>query len=133
MRELTTLKQAILARAAAARDDIRDIPDLEDGTLESALRDDGTDATSALKRRTKLLARVKWIRGQVEALEHALEGERGCSEVLQQIAAVRGTINGLAAQVMEDRLRAPSAGPKTTPQCRDSADELIELIRTYLK
>ena len=52
----------------------------------------------------KLLARVRRIRGQVEALERALEAETGCTAVLQQIAAVRGAMNGLMASVIEDHV-----------------------------
>lgn len=48
MRELTTFEQAILIGATAARDDVRDVPDLENGTLEGALRDDRANAASAL-------------------------------------------------------------------------------------
>jgi DNA-binding FrmR family transcriptional regulator len=83
--------------------------------------------------KTKLLARVRRIRGQVEALEHALEAERGCSEVLQQIAAVRGAINGLMAEVMEDHIEGHLLPAEDDAKRRRSADELIEVMRTYLK
>ena len=49
------------------------------------------------REKTKLLNRVRRIRGQMEAVERALEEERGCAEVLQLIAGVRGAINGLMA------------------------------------
>ncbi|MEG0880678.1 MAG: metal/formaldehyde-sensitive transcriptional repressor, partial [Janthinobacterium sp.] len=45
--------------------------------------------------KTRLLNRVKRIRGQVEGLERGLEEGRDCGEVLQLIAAVRGAVNGL--------------------------------------
>ena len=48
MSELAALEQAILIGAAAARDDVRDVPDFEDRTLERTLRDDSTDPSSAL-------------------------------------------------------------------------------------
>jgi hypothetical protein len=49
---------------------------------------------STAKEKHKLLARARRIRGQVEGLERGLEAEKGCAEVMQQIAAVRGAING---------------------------------------
>ena len=50
-----------------------------------------------IREKSKLLGRVRRIRGQVEALERALDAEKGCAEVLHQIAAVRGAINGVGA------------------------------------
>ncbi|WP_256093689.1 metal-sensing transcriptional repressor, partial [Pseudomonas putida] len=49
--------------------------------------------------------------GAVEAeffnglLEHDLEADPTCVAVLQQLAAVRGAINGLMAAVLESHLR----------------------------
>jgi len=64
-----------------------------------------------IREQTKLLGRVRRIRGQVEALERALEGEKGCAEVLHQIAAVRGAIHGLMAEVIEDHIQTHIASP----------------------
>lgn len=88
-----------------------------------------------IRERTKLLGRVRRIRGQVEALERALEAEKGCAEVLHQIAAVRGAMNGLMTEVIEDHIRTHVANPaiKGDAQRKEGADELIEVIRTYLR
>ncbi|MBW4052660.1 MAG: metal/formaldehyde-sensitive transcriptional repressor [Proteobacteria bacterium] len=87
------------------------------------------------REKSKLLSRVRRIRGQVEALERALESERGCAEILQQIAAVRGAINGLMVEVMEDHIQTHLANPQpgSDARRRDSADELVEVLRAYLK
>ncbi len=87
------------------------------------------------REKPKLLARVRRIRGQVEALERALEAERGGAEVLQQIAAVRGAINGLMVQVMEDHIETHVANPQIASDAkrREGADELIEVVRAYLR
>ena len=37
--------------------------------------------THTIREKTKLLARVRRIRGQVEAIERALDGEAGCEQV----------------------------------------------------
>jgi DNA-binding FrmR family transcriptional regulator len=83
----------------------------------------------------KLLARVRRIRGQVEALERSLETESGCAIVLHQIAAVRGAINGLMTEVLEGHIQTHIASPeiKSQKQRSEGADELIEVIRSYLK
>jgi DNA-binding FrmR family transcriptional regulator len=88
-----------------------------------------------IREKAKLLARVKRIRGQVEALERALESEKGCNEVLQQIVSVRGAMNGLMTEVIEDHVRTHIAGPAITTQAERTkgAEELIEVVRSYLK
>jgi DNA-binding FrmR family transcriptional regulator len=88
-----------------------------------------------VREKTKLLARVRRIRGQVEALERALETEKGCSEVLQQIVAVRGAMNGLMSQVIEEHVRSHIASPDITSNAERTrgADELIDVVRSYLK
>ena len=86
------------------------------------------------REKSKLLSRVRRIKGQVEALERALGAERGCAEILQQIAAVRGAINGLMVQVMEDHIQTHLADPQAESAARrDGADELVEVLRAYLK
>ena len=87
-----------------------------------------------IREKNKLLARVRRIRGQIEAVERALEGEIGCADVLQLIASVRGATNGLMAEVLEDHVRLHVADPALQPDSRRAgADELIEVVRTYLK
>ncbi|BDT58177.1 transcriptional regulator [Massilia varians] len=81
-----------------------------------------------------MLARVRRIRGQVEAIERALEAEAGCAEVLHLLAASRGAMNGLMAEVIEDHVREHLAARDLTEAERgEGADELLEVIRAYLK
>ncbi|MGA7537130.1 MAG: metal/formaldehyde-sensitive transcriptional repressor [Steroidobacteraceae bacterium] len=91
--------------------------------------------THTTRQKSKLLSRVRRIRGQVEALERALEAEQGCAEVLQQSAAVRGAINGLMLEVIEDHIETHLANPQITSDAkrREGADELIEVVRAYLR
>ena len=82
----------------------------------------------------KVLARVKRIRGQCDALERALEAGADCGPVLQQIAAIRGAVNGLMSEVMEAHLRESFAHPASSPAQRaDGIDAAIALVRSYLK
>ncbi|MBO1929019.1 metal/formaldehyde-sensitive transcriptional repressor [Providencia rettgeri] len=52
-----------------------------------------------------VLTRVRKLKGQLLALESALEDEVECAAILQQIAAIRGAVNGLMAGVLESHLR----------------------------
>ena len=83
----------------------------------------------------KLLNRVRRIRGQVEAVERALEEEGECSSVLQVIAGARGALNGLMALVLEGHIREHVIDPhrKATQGQLEAADELVDVLRAYLK
>jgi len=85
--------------------------------------------------KARLLARVRRVRGQVEGLERALEEEKGCSAVLQQIAAVRGAMSALMAEVLESHIETHIADPaiRTHAERRAGADELIDVVRSYFK
>jgi DNA-binding FrmR family transcriptional regulator len=87
------------------------------------------------KDKEKLLNRVRRIKGQICAIEKALDGDQECSKVLQTIAACRGAINGLMAEVMEGHIRFHVIDPKRKPTSEqaEAAEELIELVNRYLK
>jgi FrmR/RcnR family transcriptional regulator, repressor of frmRAB operon len=87
------------------------------------------------REKTKMVNRARRIRGQVEAIERALEHETGCSEVLRLIASARGAINGLMAEVLEDHIRMRVVDPLREPDTTRAiaAEELIEVVQCYLK
>lgn len=81
-----------------------------------------------------LLTRVRRIAGQAAALEKALEQGSECSAVLQQIAAIRGAVNGLMAQVLEGHVREHLGAENATPQQRQEDIEVVlTVLRSYLK
>jgi DNA-binding FrmR family transcriptional regulator len=88
-----------------------------------------------IREKTKLLKRVRRIRGQVEAVERALEEEIGCADVLHLVAAVRGAINGLMAEVVEDHIRFHVVDParERDRNRAEGAQELIDVVHSYLK
>ena len=88
-----------------------------------------------IKEKTNLLNRVRRIRGQIEALERALEGEKGCSDVLHLAVAARGALNSLVAEVIEDHIRVHVVDPARERNSARSrgAEELIDIVQAYLK
>jgi DNA-binding FrmR family transcriptional regulator len=88
-----------------------------------------------IREKSKLLNRVSRLRGQIEAIERALEQELDCAEVLQLIASARGAMNGLMAEVMEDHIRQHVIDPAIEPNSSRArgAEELIDVVRSYLK
>jgi DNA-binding FrmR family transcriptional regulator len=84
--------------------------------------------------RVKLLNRVKRIRGQIDRVERTLATEdHNCADILMLLAAVRGGINGLMAEVLEDHIRLHLLKDGHAPLTPDLGDELIDLVRAYLK
>jgi DNA-binding FrmR family transcriptional regulator len=67
--------------------------------------------------------------------ERALEEEIGCGDVLHLVAAVRGAINGLMAEVVEDHIRFHVVDParETDRERAEGAQELIDVVHSYLK
>ena len=87
-----------------------------------------------IKDKRKLLSRVRRIKGQAVALEDALERESDCSAVLQQIAAIRGAVNGLMAEVLEGHLRDHLGADDIPAQQRqDDLERVVAVLRSYLK
>jgi DNA-binding FrmR family transcriptional regulator len=96
-----------------------------------------------IKNKQKLINRIRRIRGQAEAIERALEQEQDCTVILQTIAACRGAINSLMAEVIEGQIRYHVIEPKRSALARmnraakeenaQAAEELIAVIKTYMK
>ena len=83
----------------------------------------------------KLLLRAKRIQGQVEALVRTLSEERDCSEVLQVMSAARGAMNSLMAELLEGHIRSHVLNGKQKPTSQQvaGADEVIDMVKSYLK
>ena len=64
-----------------------------------------------IREKEKLLNRVRRVRGQVQALERAIDEEKGCADVLHLIVAARGAMNSLMAEVIEDHIRMHVVDP----------------------
>ncbi len=82
----------------------------------------------------KLLNRVRRIRGQIDAIERALEDEKGCLDVLQQITSCRGAMNGLLTVVLEEHIRCHLVDAEPGEHGESDAREvLLEVVRSYFK
>jgi DNA-binding FrmR family transcriptional regulator len=78
-----------------------------------------------------LVNRTRTIRGQLESVERALGEDAACVDVLQRLAAARGSINSLMGELMEDHILHHMGGK--TKSSEDAAADLIEIVRSYLK
>ena len=85
------------------------------------------------KDKKKLLSRTRRIKGQVEAMERALEGDGECEDILQLVASCRGALNGLMAELIEGHVRFHVLSPdqKSLPSQLEAAEELISVVKRY--
>jgi DNA-binding FrmR family transcriptional regulator len=86
-----------------------------------------------IREKTKLIARVRRIRGQVEAVERALASETECTDVLRLIASVRGAVNGLMGEVMEDHILEHVVGAPSADAREKNAETFAGIVKAYLK
>ncbi|MBU6492590.1 MAG: metal/formaldehyde-sensitive transcriptional repressor [Burkholderiales bacterium] len=86
-----------------------------------------------IREKQKLLNRVRRIKGQVEAIERALQEERGCMEVLQLVTSSRGAMNGLLAVVLEDHIRTHLVDAEAHDGHGSGTEQLIEVVHSYFK
>jgi DNA-binding FrmR family transcriptional regulator len=91
--------------------------------------------THVVHEKQKLLNRIRRLRGQVDGIERALETDAGCNEIMRQLATVRGAVNGMMAEVVEDHIQMHmvDANRKPTKKEIEAADELIEVLRSYIR
>jgi DNA-binding FrmR family transcriptional regulator len=80
-----------------------------------------------------LLGRVRRLRGQIEAIERAVEADRRCGEILHLVASVRGAMTGLTAELIDEHLIHHVRDVADEDERRAGVDELSKALRLYLK
>jgi len=95
----------------------------------------GDIVAHVIQNKKKLLARLSRIRGQINGIEKALNEERDCGEILLTLAACRGAMNALMAEILEGHVRLHLLHPdiQKDPAGAAAAEELVEVIKRYLK
>jgi DNA-binding FrmR family transcriptional regulator len=88
-----------------------------------------------IRDKKKLLNRIQRIKGQMTAVEKALDQEQDCSAILLTIAACRGAINALMAEIIEGHIRFHVVDPDRQPTSEKAraTQELIDVVKAYLK
>lgn len=83
------------------------------------------------KEKLDLVNRTKKIIGQLESVHRGLHADDPCAELLQRLAAARGAINSLMAELMEEHIRNHMG--RKGKEAQEGAEDLIEIVRSYLK
>ena len=89
----------------------------------------------AIDDKTRLLQRVRRLRGQVEAIERALQKDSDCAKVMQLTVSARGAANSLMAELLEDHIRMHVSDPTHDPDRERArgARHLIDVVHAYLR
>lgn len=82
----------------------------------------------------KLLNRVRRLRGQIDAIERALDSDEPCGEVMRRVTTAKGAINALMAEVLNDHIRSHMMDEDRVPSDNEqqAANELVAVLRTYI-
>jgi DNA-binding FrmR family transcriptional regulator len=78
-----------------------------------------------------LVNRTKKIIGQLESVLRGLNEDEQCADILQRLSAARGAINALMGELLEDHIR--NHMPRHSKSSEEAAEDVIEIVRTYLK
>lgn len=86
-----------------------------------------------IQNKEKLLLRIKKIKGQLSSVEKALEEEKDCFKILQQISASRGAINSLMGEVLDGHIKEHLGNHVSEEQRELEIKNLASILKTYLK
>jgi len=91
--------------------------------------------THTIADKQKLLNRVRRLKGQIDALERALDSDTGCTEVMRLLTAARGAINGIMAEVVEDHIlmHMIDEGRAQSRREAQAAGELVDVLKSYIR
>ena len=83
----------------------------------------------------QLLTRINRIQGQMKSIREAIEEEKACEDVLQQIAACRGAMNSLLVEIVEGEIRfhVLDKNAKVDSNQTRAAENLIGILHRYIK
>ena len=86
------------------------------------------------KEKQKLLSRIKRLAGQIDAVQRSVAEGDECADILMLLAAIRGGVNSLMAEILEDHIRLHITYPdRATESPEELTEDLIGLVRAYLK
>ena len=86
-----------------------------------------------IREKTKILARVNRIKGQLDAFAKAIEGEQDEYQVMQLLSSCRGAMNGLMAEVVEGHIREHIVEAENRKLAAEAGEQLIDIMRSFLK
>ncbi len=87
----------------------------------------------AEREKLKQIQRLRKLRGQLDAFERSLLASEDCGGQLMLLAAIRGGVNALMGEVLENHIRFHLSDGERDQIPPALAEDLIDLVRAYLK
>lgn len=87
-----------------------------------------------INQRKQLLARVNRLIGQMNALKRDIEAastDDECRAIMQQLASIRGAMNGLSMLYLEEHVRKHIAGGATAADRERAAEDLLAALKSF--
>lgn len=86
------------------------------------------------REKQKLLSRIRRLAGQIDAVQRSVTDGDECADILMLLAAIRGGVNSLMAEILEDHVRLHITHPNRVKESPEElTEDLIGLVRAYLK
>lgn len=83
------------------------------------------------KNKKKIINRLKTIKGHIQGIENMVEADKGCDEILIQVAAVKQSIHKVGLAIMESH--ASECMMDENQMDKDKIEDLIKMIFNYTK
>ena len=86
------------------------------------------------KDKQRLIARIRRLAGQIGAVERSVTEGDECADILMLLAGIRGAVNSLMAEILEDHIRLHITQPERVRESPEElTEDLVSLVRAYLK
>lgn len=79
----------------------------------------------------KIINRLRTIKGHIQGIENMVESEKGCDEIMVQIAAVKHSIHKVGLAIME--AHASKCMIDDEKMDKSKVEEMIKMIFNYSK
>jgi DNA-binding FrmR family transcriptional regulator len=80
--------------------------------------------------RKKIVNRLRTIKGHIAGIEKMIEDDKGCDEILIQIAAIRSSVNKVGLAILENN--AESCLFKSAEDGKISQEEVRKVIQSFI-
>jgi DNA-binding FrmR family transcriptional regulator len=86
-----------------------------------------------IKEKTKILARVNRIKGQLDAFAKSVEAEADCYQIMQLLSSCRGALNGLMGEIVEGHIHEHIVEAENKKLAIEAGEELIDIMKSFWK
>jgi DNA-binding FrmR family transcriptional regulator len=76
----------------------------------------------------KVLVRLKKIEGQIKGITKMYEESRGCSDIVQQIIAVKSALSRVGSKILIDESVRCARAPGKKKELNKALQELLDIV-----